>query len=145
MARIPKETVDQIIHTADILEVVGDYVQLKRQGQNYWACCPFHNEKSPSFSVAPAKGFYKCFGCGKSGNVVNFVMDIEGSSYPEALRAFSKLLEAPGGDQYLEEIALITGELYRTTELTRDGRSIRVSASGKLASYESGTGGSRRG
>ena len=90
MARIPKETIDQILHTADILEVVGDYVPLKRQGQNYWACCPFHNEKSPSFSVTPAKGFYKCFGCGKSGNVVGFVMDIEGSSYPEALRQLAK-------------------------------------------------------
>ena len=90
MARIPKETVDQILHTADILEVVGDYVPLKRNGQNYWACCPFHNEKSPSFSVTPAKGFYKCFGCGKSGNVVGFVMDIEGSSYPEALRQLAK-------------------------------------------------------
>jgi DNA primase len=90
VARIPKETVDQIIHTADILEVVGDYVQLKRQGQNYWACCPFHNEKSPSFSVTPSKGFYKCFGCGKSGNVVGFVMDVEGSSYPEALRQLAK-------------------------------------------------------
>ena len=90
MARIPKETIDQILHTADILEVVGDYVPLKRNGQNYWACCPFHNEKSPSFSVTPAKGFYKCFGCGKSGNVVGFVMDIEGSSYPEALRQLAK-------------------------------------------------------
>ncbi|RYY14348.1 MAG: DNA primase, partial [Cytophagaceae bacterium] len=90
MARIPKETVDQIRHTADILEVVGDYVPLKRNGQNYWACCPFHNEKSPSFSVTPSKGFYKCFGCGKSGNVVGFVMDIEGSSYPEALRQLAK-------------------------------------------------------
>ncbi|MFD1872527.1 DNA primase [Hymenobacter bucti] len=90
MARIPKETVDQIIHTADILEVVGDYVQLKRQGQNYWACCPFHNEKSPSFSVNPSKGLYKCFGCGKAGGVVQFVMDVEGSSYPEALRGLAK-------------------------------------------------------
>jgi len=67
----------------------------------------------------------------------------ERGDYPEALREFSKLLEAPGGDRYLEEIALITGELYRTSELTRDGRTVRVSASGKLASYESGTGGSR--
>ncbi|MEJ7661308.1 MAG: CHC2 zinc finger domain-containing protein [Hymenobacter sp.] len=90
MARIPKETVDQIIHTADILEVVGDYVALKRKGQNYWACCPFHNEKSPSFSVNPSKGLYKCFGCGKAGGVIQFVMDIEGSSYPEALRALAK-------------------------------------------------------
>ena len=90
MARIPKETVDQIIHSADILEVVGDYVSLKRKGQNYWACCPFHNEKSPSFSVNPSKGLYKCFGCGKAGGVIQFVMDIEGSSYPEALRALAK-------------------------------------------------------
>ncbi|WP_151088126.1 DNA primase [Hymenobacter baengnokdamensis] len=90
MARIPKETVDQIIHTADILEVVGDYVQLKRQGQNYWACCPFHNEKSPSFSVNPSKGLYKCFGCGKAGGIIQFVMDVEGSSYPEALQALAK-------------------------------------------------------
>jgi DNA primase len=90
VARIPKETVDQIIYTADILEVVGDYVQLKRKGQNYWAPCPFHNEKSPSFSVNPAKGLYKCFGCGKAGGVIQFVMDIEGSSYPEALRALAK-------------------------------------------------------
>ncbi|WP_223649881.1 DNA primase [Hymenobacter psoromatis] len=90
MARIPKETVDQIIHTADILEVVGDYVALKRKGQNYWACCPFHNEKSPSFSVNPSKGLYKCFGCGKAGGIIQFVMDIEGSSYPEALRALAK-------------------------------------------------------
>jgi len=90
VARIPKETVDQIIYTADILEVVGDYVQLKRQGQNYWACCPFHNEKSPSFSVNPSKGLYKCFGCGKAGGVIQFVMDIEGSSYPEALRGLAK-------------------------------------------------------
>jgi len=90
VARIPKETVDQIIQTADILEVVGDYVPLKRKGQNYWACCPFHNEKSPSFSVTPGKGFYKCFGCGKSGNAVGFVMEMDGVSYPEALRQLAK-------------------------------------------------------
>lgn len=89
MARIPKETVEQIIHAADLLEVVGDYVQLKRQGQNYWACCPFHDEKSPSFAVNPSKGLYKCFGCGKAGGIVQFVMDADGSSYPEALRALA--------------------------------------------------------
>ena len=90
MARIPKETVDQIIQTADIVEVVGDFVQLKRKGQNMWACCPFHNEKSPSFSVNPAKSLYKCFGCGKAGGVVQFVMDIEGSSFPEALKYLAR-------------------------------------------------------
>ena len=90
MARIPKETVDQIIHHADIVEVVGDFVSLKRKGQNMWACCPFHHEKSPSFSVAPAKGLYKCFGCGKAGDVVRFVMDIESVSYPEAIKWLAK-------------------------------------------------------
>jgi len=90
MARIPKETVDQIIHHADIVEVVGDFVSLKRKGQNLWACCPFHHEKSPSFSVAPAKGLYKCFGCGKAGGVVQFIMDIEGTSYVEALKYLAK-------------------------------------------------------
>ncbi|GAB3292483.1 DNA primase [Hymenobacter tenuis] len=90
MARIPKETVDQIIHHADIVEVVGDFVSLKRKGQNMWACCPFHHEKSPSFSVAPAKGLYKCFGCGKAGGVVQFIMDVEGTSYVEALKYLAK-------------------------------------------------------
>ena len=90
MARIPKEVVDQIIQTADIVEVVGDFVQLKRKGQNLWAPCPFHNEKSPSFSVNPAKSLYKCFGCGKAGGVVQFVMDVEGTSYVEALKYLAK-------------------------------------------------------
>jgi len=90
LARIPKETIDQIIHLADIVEVVGDFVSLKKKGQNMWACCPFHHEKSPSFSVAPAKGLYKCFGCGKAGGVVQFIMDIEGSSYVEALKYLAK-------------------------------------------------------
>ena len=90
MARIPKELVDQIIQTADIVEVVGDFVQLKRKGQNLWAPCPFHNEKSPSFSVNPAKWLYKCFGCGKAGGVVQFVMDVEGTSYVEALKYLAK-------------------------------------------------------
>lgn len=90
MALISKETVDQIINAADIAEVVGDFVTLKRKGQNLWAPCPFHNEKSPSFSVAPAKGIYKCFGCGKAGNSVNFIMDVEGVSYVEALKYLAK-------------------------------------------------------
>lgn len=83
---IPKETVDRIIDTARIEEVVGDFVALKRRGANYIACCPFHNEKTPSFSVSPAKGIYKCFGCGKSGTAVGFVMEHENMSYVEALK-----------------------------------------------------------
>ncbi|OON70081.1 DNA primase [Hymenobacter sp. CRA2] len=90
MALIPKETIDQVLHYADIVEVVGDFVSLKKKGQNLWACCPFHHEKSPSFSVAPAKGIYKCFGCGKAGDVVRFVMDVESVSYPEAIKWLAK-------------------------------------------------------
>lgn len=88
--RIPGEIVQQIQQTADVLDVVGDYVSLKKRGSNWIACCPFHNEKTPSFAVSPAKGIYKCFGCGKSGDPIKFVMDIEGVSYGEALRHLAK-------------------------------------------------------
>ena len=83
---IPRETVDLILDTARIEDVVGDFVTLKRRGANYVACCPFHNEKTPSFYVSPSKGIFKCFGCGKSGSAVGFVMEHEHSSYVEALR-----------------------------------------------------------
>ncbi|MCF8459341.1 MAG: DNA primase [Flavobacteriales bacterium] len=87
---IPKETIDHIFETARVEEVVGDFVQLKKKGTNLWGNCPFHNEKTPSFSVSPAKGIYKCFGCGKGGNSVNFIMDHEQQTYPEALRYLAK-------------------------------------------------------
>ncbi len=83
---IPQETIDQIIFYSRIDEVVNDFVPLKKRGQNMWGCCPFHNEKTPSFSVSPSKGIYKCFGCGKAGHAVNFVMEVEKKTYPEALR-----------------------------------------------------------
>lgn len=88
--RIDQDTVQQIIQASDIVEVVGDYVSLKKRGANMIACCPFHNEKTPSFSVSPSKGIYKCFGCGKAGDSVRFVMDIEGIGYPEALKHLAK-------------------------------------------------------
>jgi len=87
---IPRETVDLILDTAQIADVVGDYVTLKRRGANYVACCPFHNEKTPSFYVSPSKGIYKCFGCGKSGTAVGFVMEQEHCSYAEALRYLAR-------------------------------------------------------
>ncbi|GAB3820104.1 DNA primase [Pontibacter rugosus] len=90
MSLIPQEVVDQVLAQADITEVVGDFVSLKKKGQNMWACCPFHHEKSPSFSVSPAKGIYKCFGCGKAGNSVQFIMDVEGTSFPEAIKYLAK-------------------------------------------------------
>ena len=86
MALIDKITVDKIYDAARIEEVVGDYVSLKRRGTNMLGLCPFHNEKTPSFMVSPAKGIYKCFGCGKGGNAVSFVMEVEQISYHEALK-----------------------------------------------------------
>ncbi len=87
---IPKETVDKIIDESRIDEVVSDFVALKKRGVNLLGNCPFHNEKTPSFTVSPAKGIYKCFGCGVSGNSVNFVMEHEQISYPEALKYLAK-------------------------------------------------------
>lgn len=83
---IPKDTIQDIFDASRIEEVVGDFVQLKKRGSNLLGLCPFHNEKTPSFTVSPAKGIYKCFGCGKAGNSVNFIMEHEKYSYPEALR-----------------------------------------------------------
>ena len=88
--RIDPETVERIKQTAAVADVIGDYVSVKKKGANYWACCPFHGEKTPSFSISPAKGIYKCFGCGKAGDAVRFIMDIEGLGYGEALRHLAK-------------------------------------------------------
>ncbi len=87
---IKPETIQQIFETVRIEEVIGDFVSLRKRGSNYLGLCPFHNEKTPSFSVSPSKGIYKCFGCGKAGNAINFVMEHEHYSYPEALRFVAK-------------------------------------------------------
>lgn len=87
---IPKDTVDRILDAARVEEVIGDFITLKRAGSSYKACCPFHNEKTPSFVVTPSKGIYKCFGCGKAGSAVSFVMDYEHKTYVEALRYLAK-------------------------------------------------------
>ena len=83
---ISQNTIQQILSRIDIIEIVGSYVKLKKRGANYLGLCPFHNEKSPSFTVSPAKEIYKCFGCGKSGNSIGFLMELEKYSYVEALR-----------------------------------------------------------
>ncbi|MFK5855363.1 MAG: DNA primase [Bacteroidota bacterium] len=87
---INPNTIQTIFETARVEEVVGDFITLKKRGANYLGLCPFHNEKTPSFSVSPSKGIYKCFGCGKAGNSVGFVMEHEHYSYPEALRYLAK-------------------------------------------------------
>lgn len=104
---IPRETVDQILDAARIEEVVGDFVTLRRRGASYVACCPFHNEKTPSFHVTPSKGIYKCFGCGKAGSSVGFVMEYEHMSYPEALRYLARKyhIEIKEEEETAEQIA----------------------------------------
>lgn len=87
---IDHNTIQQILDAAQIVEVIQEYVPLKRRGVNLLGLCPFHNEKTPSFTVSPSKGIFKCFGCGKGGNVVNFIMEHEHLSYPEALRYLAK-------------------------------------------------------
>lgn len=87
---IDRATIDRIIDSAEIVDVISDFVTLKRRGANFIACCPFHNEKTPSFSVSPSKGIFKCFGCGKAGNAVSFVMEHEQMTYVEALKYLAK-------------------------------------------------------
>jgi DNA primase len=83
---IAQETIQKILSRIDIIEIVGGFVKLKKRGVNYLGLCPFHNEKSPSFTVSPVKEIYKCFGCGRSGNTISFLMEHEKYSYAEALR-----------------------------------------------------------
>lgn len=83
---ISQNTIQQILGRLDILDVVGEFVKLKKRGSNYLGLCPFHNEKTPSFTVSPAKELYKCFGCGKSGNTISFIMEHEKYSYVDALK-----------------------------------------------------------
>jgi DNA primase len=83
---ISQQTIQQILSRIDIIEIVGGFVKLKKRGTNYLGLCPFHNEKTPSFTVSPAKEIYKCFGCGRSGNTISFLMEHEKYSYAEALR-----------------------------------------------------------
>ena len=135
---IPQETVNQILDAAQIVDVVGDFVTLKRRGANYTACCPFHNEKTPSFYVSPSKGIYKCFGCGKSGTAVGFVMEHENLSYVEALRYLARKygIEVKEKEESAEDIAArqrseslllvseAAGKFFADSLSTEEGRTI---------------------
>lgn len=103
---ITKDTIQTIIESSRIEEVVGDFVRLQRRGHNFQGLCPFHNEKTPSFVVSPAKGIYKCFGCGKAGNSVNFIMEHENLSYPDALRWLAKKYNIEIKEENLSKEAL---------------------------------------
>jgi DNA primase len=93
--RFPQTFIDDLRRQADIVRVIQDYVSLKKKGANWMACCPFHQEKSPSFSVSPAKDIYYCFGCGKGGSVFSFVMEIERVTFPEAIKIVAEKASVP--------------------------------------------------
>lgn len=109
---IDRRTVDEIYNRADIVEVISEFVQLKRAGVSYKGLCPFHNERTPSFFVTPGRNIFKCFSCGKGGNVVNFLMEHEQMSYPEALRWLAKKYN----------IEVIEKEITPEEKLARDKR-----------------------
>lgn len=95
--RIPRSFIDDLLARADVVELIDSFVPLKKAGRNYQACCPFHNEKTPSFTVAPDKQFYHCFGCGAHGNALSFLMEHEGLEFPEAVEELAKFynMEVP--------------------------------------------------
>lgn len=111
--RIPEEKIQEIKDATDIVDLVGEYVPLKRSGQNYWGLCPFHSEKTPSFSVNPEKKIYKCFGCGEGGDAIGFVMKTRNFTYPEAM-------------EWLAERAGIPLELRLDPDAERKKRLYRV-------------------
>ena len=90
MARIAEDTIDRIRDAADILDIVAEHVELRRRGKNFFGLCPFHAEKTPSFSVAPDKQIFHCFGCGAGGNVITFLMEYEKISFTEALQSLAQ-------------------------------------------------------
>ena len=109
---IDQVTIDRILDAAQIVDVVSEFVTLRKRGVNYVGLCPFHNEKTPSFSVSPAKGLCKCFSCGKGGNSVHFIMEHEQMSYYEALKYLAKKYNIEIKEKEKEETRLGRKDLY---------------------------------
>lgn len=121
MARFADDTIEQVRERADIVEVIGTHVRLRRSGRNFMGLCPFHNEKTPSFSVNPERGFFHCFGCGAGGTVFNFIMKVEGLTFPEAIESLARrygirLPERAGGDAASTE----RNDFFRTNQVAAE-------------------------
>jgi DNA primase len=114
---IPNDFIQTLLGRVDIVDVIDRYVPLKKAGANYSACCPFHNEKSPSFTVSPTKQFYHCFGCGAHGTAIGFLMEYGGKAFPDAVEELARDagLDVPrierSGDKERREVALDLSEL----------------------------------
>ncbi len=117
---IPQTFIQELIARADVVEIVGRYVQLKRGGANFMGLCPFHGEKSPSFSVSPSKQFYHCFGCGKNGNAISFLMDHAGMTFVEAVKDLAQQygLQVPDDDVSPQQRAQAAEQRQRQTTLS---------------------------
>ena len=95
MSQIPQDIIERVRDSADVVDVVSKYVDLKQRGPNYFGLCPFHNEKTPSFSVSPSKQIYYCFGCNAGGNVYSFLMDYQKIPFPDAVKVLAEQYNIP--------------------------------------------------
>ena len=117
----PEELIEEVRSKNDIVDVVSEYVRLQKKGGNYWACCPFHGEKTPSFSVSGSRQMYHCFGCGVSGNVYTFVMQYENFSFPEAVKLLAERAGVTLPEvEYSEEQKRKAGKKARLLEINRE-------------------------
>ena len=118
--RIPQDFIDDLVERADIADVIGSRIQLKKQGREYKAPCPFHSEKTPSFTVSAQKGFYHCFGCGAHGTALGFLMEFDRLEFPEAVEELAQMLglEVPRGEQ-TENRTAVTPIFEMLTEAAR--------------------------
>ena len=131
MPQIPQTTIDTVRDTSDILDVISQFVDLKQRGANYFGLCPFHSEKTASFSVAPSKQIYHCFGCNSGGNVFSFIMDYQKISFPEAVKfvadRYNIKIELEKDNSQSEtfsalyELHSIAVELYQNNLFSKDG------------------------
>ena len=145
---IPQSFLQELLSRIDVVEVVGRYVQLKKGGANFMGLCPFHGEKSPSFSVSPTKQFFHCFGCGKSGDALGFLMEHAGMTFIEAVKDLAQQvgMVVPEEDQSPEERARAAEQRQKQNSLTdlleKAGESYRqhLKASPKAVAYLKGRG-----
>lgn len=117
----PEELIEEVRQKNDIVDVISSYVSLQKKGSNYMCCCPFHGEKTPSFSVNRARQIYKCFGCGEGGNVITFVMKYENCTFPEALKMLAEKagVELPQAE-YSEEAKRRESRRQRLLEVNKE-------------------------
>ena len=132
--RIPQAFIDDILARTDLAELIDSRVPLKKAGHNYKACCPFHQEKTPSFSVNPNKQFYHCFGCGMSGNAISFLMEYDRLDFPDAVEELAGRLglEVP---RDASSAPRVSKSLYELMQQASDFYAARLSRSGKAKQY----------